>query len=93
MIDQEIFKIHIYVDHNLDDRIIELHLDAAIKYIKDMTGIDNVIDTAPDYELAVYQLAAHYYANREATTELKLSELPYGTRNFIMRNRQVADYF
>lgn len=61
-----------------------IRVDFTVGYGADGTAVPNRL------KLAIKLLAAHYYENREATTPLKLEEMPRGVRALISKFRVYA---
>lgn len=64
-----------------DDAQLSLYLETAIEMTRKQIGAETLdFDEAPaPLKLAVMMLAAHYYENREATTDEKpVNPIPFG---------------
>lgn len=96
-------KLHCRVDHNDEDTLIQLYLDAAelsvanfldrnvyASTIAQGTDTAGIVINAP-IKSAILLLVGHYYANREATTmnvtTLNVVEAPMAVRWLLMPYR------
>ena len=73
----ERFKTYARIDHADEDTLIEAMLAAADNAVRDMTG--KVPPKAGDelFDMAVLQLAAHWYENRTPVTDTATNEVPF----------------
>lgn len=67
MLTLEAAKRFASLDPDSDDTVIQLCMDAAIKWFED-AGVPRGTN-AKTYELGVYRLASHYYDNRGTTDQ------------------------
>ena len=102
-----LFKAHIGSDDLLDqgalgdlatatDELLQLYIDSAQARAVAMLGkpLSDFDPVPDDIRIAILQLAAHFYANREAALiGTGASELPFGVTD-ILRNyrREVTGY-
>lgn len=74
-----------------DDAMLSRKIEAAQSLIERQLGfrIEATYGGAgqdpvpPDLKEAVAQLAAHFYENREAATDVQLKEIPFGVREIV----------
>ena len=81
----EALKRHVRVDDGDDDADLGAKLEAARRHIEAYVGsLDDFADDLPaEIVEAVKQLAAHFYATREAAQEESLSVIPFGVFDLI----------
>lgn len=76
-------KAHLNLDHDRDDELIQLYIDAADAWFEAQTG-QKLADLDPipaDIKLAVLKLAGFYYLQREAVAFGDAMRLaPYGVQ-------------
>lgn len=100
MINLDLIKLHCRIDHDYDDELLGLYLDAAKDAVKQHTSRNwyDKGETIPEddehgiywnraAELSMYLLISHWYANREAVTEQSLQEMPQGFFSLIQPYR------
>ena len=100
MINLDLIKLHCRIDHDYDDELLGLYLDAAKDAVKQHTsrnwyGEGEAIPEDDEHdiywnrpaELSMYLLIGHWYANREAVTEQNLQEMPQGFFSLIQPYR------
>ena len=81
----ERFKTYARIDHADEDVLIESMLTAADNAVRDMTGKDppkaGLMKSIPPmnelFDMAVLQLAAHWYENRTPVTDAAVNEVPF----------------
>lgn len=76
-------KAHLNIDHSADDELIQLYIDAAEAWFENHTGRKLAeIDPIPaDIKLAMLNLVAFYYMQREAVSFGDAVRLaPYGVQ-------------
>lgn len=73
----ERFKIYARIDHGDEDTLIEAMLTAADNAVRDMTGKDPPRAGDELFDMAVLQLAAHWYENRTPVTDAAVNEVPF----------------
>lgn len=73
----ERFKIYARIDHADEDALIESMLTAADAAVRDMTGKDPPKAGDELFDMAVLQLAAHWYENRTPVTDTATNEVPF----------------
>ncbi len=91
MINLDLIKLHCRIDHDYDDELLGLYLDAAKDAVKQHTSRNWYDDSEqiPDEdehgirwnraaELSMYLLIGHWYESRSAVTDLNMKELPMG---------------
>lgn len=67
MLSLETLKRFAALDPDADDTVIQLCMDAAIKWFEDAGVPSGTV--AKTYELGVYRLASHFYDNRGNTDQ------------------------
>ena len=89
MVTLDDLKAHLNITFDADDALITAKLAAAQSYVGRWVGgdLETVFSTGTpaDLDEAVRQLAAHFYANREAVNvqEGRTLVLPYGVEDLI----------
>lgn len=85
--DLESFKRAIAIDTNVFDDTLNICLDAAELKIKNSIGTkyDSFYQDNRLYDLAVIQLAEHYFKNRSATTQRNEVKTLYGVDEIILQ--------
>jgi len=80
------------VEHDDDDALIADLITAAETWWQNITGLDFATDP-PDALLLVgiKWVVGHMYENREATTPLRLEELPRAVMDIVNMYRPLAD--
>ena len=73
----ERFKTYARIDHADEDTLIEAMLTAADNAVRDMTGKDPPKTGDELFDMAVSQLAAHWYENRTPVTDTATNEVPF----------------
>ena len=73
----ERFKTYARIDHADEDVLIESKLTAADNAVRDMTGKDPPKAGDELFDMAVLQLAAHWYENRTPVTDAAVNEVPF----------------
>ena len=73
----ERFKTYARIDHADEDVLIESMLTAADNAVRDMTGKDPPKAGDELFDMAVLQLAAHWYENRTPVTDAAVNEVPF----------------
>lgn len=73
----ERFKTYARIDHADEDVLIESMLTAADNAVRDMTGKDPPKAGDELFDMAVLQLAAHWYENRTPVTDTAVNEVPF----------------
>lgn len=73
----ERFKTYARIDHADEDVLIESMLTAADNAVRDMTGKDPPKAGDELFDMAVLQLAAHWYENRTLVTDAAVNEVPF----------------
>lgn len=73
----ERFKTYARIDHADEDVLIESMLTAADAAVRDMTGKDPPRAGDELFDMAVLQLAAHWYENRTPVTDAAVNEVPF----------------
>jgi uncharacterized phiE125 gp8 family phage protein len=76
----ESLKAHLNITTDIDDALISDKLDAAVAWVSGYTAIPaDATDIPAPVSEAVRQLAAHLYANREASlVGITAQALPFG---------------
>lgn len=80
-------------DQDADDRLIQAKIDAAENHINRLLGYvmrDRFLTLGavpPVLKEAVFQLAAWWFENREAVTDMS-RELPFGVREIVTEYRE-----
>lgn len=88
MIDLDLVKRQLVVEHDEDDLLIQGYLDAAVAHVEQHCD-RAIVDSSPveptqmlltnDVKQAVLMLVAHWYANREAVAAgISVAEVPLG---------------
>lgn len=77
MVTLEQFKTYARVDHTDDDSLIIGIVAAAQTAVCDMTGKQPPTESDELYDIAVLQLAAHFYENRTPVSETSANEVPF----------------
>ena len=94
-------KIYLHVDSDVENALIESQMSAADRYISGKisktqvylsTGEDGIKVYGPIADDSLYQqciklMVAHWYENREASTDLKLSEVPFAVEAILNRHK------
>lgn len=83
MITVDDLMLHLRLDYDEEDDYLYGLLESAVDYIKDVTGRDNDETQPARYRHAVNLLAAHWFQNREAVSELNLKSIPWGLSHLI----------
>ena len=73
----ERFKTYARIDHADEDDLIAAMLTAADNAVRDMTGKDPPKAGDELFDMAVLQLAAHWYENRTPVTDTATNEVPF----------------
>lgn len=73
----ERFKAYARIDHADEDALITAMLTAADSAVRDMTGKDPPQAGDELFDMAVLQLAAHWYENRTPVTDTAVNEVPF----------------
>lgn len=73
----ERFKIYARIDHADEDALITAMLTAADSAVRDMTGKGPPKAGDELFDMAVLQLAAHWYENRTPVTDTATNEVPF----------------
>ena len=81
--DLEQFKVYARVDHADDDALIQVMLRAAYTSVRDMTGKRPPKGGDELFDVAVLQLAAHWYENRTPVTEINVHDVPFSLQMLI----------
>lgn len=89
-------KEYLRIDGNDEDTTLSSFLstaqlvyeNAGVKFPQDLYLIVEDKDVFAQHRLALMMLAAHYYENRIATTNIK-NELPYGVQTMILQLKWV----
>ncbi|WP_444668478.1 head-tail connector protein [Cereibacter changlensis] len=87
MVDLDILKFHLRVDDDYEDDYLSLIMNAAIRHVSAMTGIQNDETATEDYDLAVMLLSSHWFTNREIINERGSNPVPYGYAMLIQNLR------
>lgn len=102
-----LFKAHISSDELVDsdalgtlaagtDELLQLYIDAAEAQAAAMLGkpLSDFSPVPADIKQAILQLAAHFYANREAVlVGAGVNEIPYGVADLLRAHRvEVTGY-
>ncbi len=76
-------KAHLNISDSIDDTLLQHKLDAAELWIAKYTGA--AFPTSPEAPLteAALQLAACWYEQREASSELNIRPVPFGVRELL----------
>jgi uncharacterized phage protein (predicted DNA packaging) len=79
-------KAHLNITISDDDHLLTYKLEAASEWIALYTGIPmDACDTPAPVNEAIRQLAAHLYANREATlVGVTAQALPFGVLDMLL---------
>ncbi|QUS39060.1 phage gp6-like head-tail connector protein [Tardiphaga alba] len=86
--DLALVKKHLNITFDTDDELLRGYIKAAEAYLIAHTRDDLFCREDPDVDQAVLLLAAHYYANREATmVGATVATLPFGVREVILAHR------
>lgn len=95
-------KLHLRVDHDADDDLIKIYLDAAFDYVEHYCDGKLVVEITPIVEgenppreiiftagiwQAMLLLIGHYYSNREAVGQSQI-EIPLGVESLLYRHRK-----
>lgn len=86
-------KEHLNISSNVDDALLTRQIGAAETHINRLLGFkmdaEFPNDTVPDdLKLAVCQLIAHWYENRESTlVGVSAQEIPFGVREIVREYR------
>lgn len=86
----EEMKNFLRVDHDFDDKFIELTMKSSMKYVKNaITSEENnsFFEDNELYDLAVFMLTGHWYEKKVAAVEKPLSEIPFGVISIIQQLR------
>lgn len=81
--DLALLKAHLNIDHDADDALLIHKLAAAESWVEDWTGRCVDAHVPARVTEAVLQLAAHWYANREAATVGALVPVPFGVTDLL----------
>lgn len=73
----ERFKIYARIDHTDEDALIDAILTAADNAVRDMTGKEPPKVGDELFDMAVLQLAAHWYENRTPVTDTAVNDVPF----------------
>lgn len=91
-------QLRLESSYTSEDDMLTLYLTAAESNIARMLGQKIYLTTAeidpllpyaisleaePDVKLAILLLASHYYRNREAVTDVELTEIPLGIKAIV----------
>lgn len=91
VIDLNVMKKHLKVDHNLDDDLIEnVYYPAAIADIKGAITFDDQSAFFKDnatFNIAVLMVLGHFYENRKTTSIRNVHEIPLGILSLVQRLR------
>ena len=85
MITVEEFKDFKRIEHDFDDKLIQMLLDTAKAYVNGAIEVKDSEDVR--FNHAVFLLTSHYYDNRGETTEQNLNEIPFGVDALILQLR------
>lgn len=77
------FKTYARIDHDDEDTLILTILRAADIAVRDMTGKSPPEGGDELFELAVLQLAAHWYENRTPVAEMTVKTVPFTVQALI----------
>ncbi len=77
MVTLERFKLYARIDHADEDELITATIAAADTAVRDMTGKAPPGGADELFDLAVLQLAAHWYENRTPVTDTAVNEVPF----------------
>ena len=78
-----LLKSQLNLDHDLDDTLLALKLDAAEIWIGHYTGVPFVAGDAALAEAAL-QLASYWYEQREAVSfDVSTKPVPFGVRDLL----------
>ena len=77
MVELERFKLYAHVDHADDDQLIRDLITAADAMVRDVTGKGPPGGSDELFDVAVLELAAHWYENRTPVTDAAVHEVPF----------------
>ncbi|QLQ19214.1 MAG: phage gp6-like head-tail connector protein [Exiguobacterium profundum] len=83
-------KAHLNLDHNLDDALLSLKLDAAEEYVANIIGVpflDDLLPVPATIRQAILMLAAHWYESREAALPGAPFAVPFGVHDLLQSHR------
>lgn len=81
-------KAHLNLDHDLDDDLLTLKLDAAEEHVAAIIGAPIPADPVPaTIRQAILMLAAHWYENREAALPGAPFAVPFGVHDLLQSHR------
>ena len=85
------FKSFARIDESGDDDLIaDIIIPAAQKFVENYIGKKLVADSLPaDLQIAVMQIALHYYDSRGAVTPVKLERVPLSLTAILNAHRCV----
>lgn len=78
-------KNYLRIDHSLDDTLLKTLQTTAEAYIYSAIEAPQVKDLR--FDLCVLLLIGHFYANRSATTNENIQNLPLGVTSLIQQLR------
>jgi uncharacterized phage protein (predicted DNA packaging) len=92
MIDLSLVKLHLRVDHDEEDLLIQGYLEAALEHVQQHCDrrlveinpvLPNEMALTKDVMHAVLLLVAHWYTNREAVSGQSVSTVPLGVERLL----------
>ncbi|QFS82342.1 head-tail connector protein [Roseivivax sp. THAF197b] len=81
-------KAQINLDHDLDDALLEHKIATAEAWCATFLGVHEI--PAPVLTEAVLQLAAYWYAEREAVTSGPMGMIPFGVHDLLRPYAEVV---
>lgn len=82
-------KAHLNIDHDDDDDLLTAKLAVAESWVKSHVNVTAFnFGNSPELIEATLQLAASLYAQREATSPVELTAVPFGVWDLITPFRQ-----
>ncbi|MBB5723205.1 putative phage protein (predicted DNA packaging) [Loktanella ponticola] len=85
-----LLKAQLTIEHDLDDDLLTHKLAVAEEWIGNFTGLSFAVrDPVPaSLTEAAVQLAAYWYVQREAATDVRLTAVPFGVLDLVRPYRE-----
>lgn len=85
-----LLKAQLNIEHNLDNYLLAHKLAVAEEWIGNFTGVSFTgLDPVPvSLTEAAVQLAAYWYVQREAATDMRLTTVPFGVLDLVRPYRE-----